>query len=171
MEKQILEDYIKQGLSFHKIAKETGYGFSTIRYWVKKLGLEESKKQIYFKQEKCLTCEKELSGNQTKYCCKNCKYKDPVHKNSNYTAQSSRGYERRQKLIEYKGGECCKCGYNRNQSALEFHHLNPEDKTFGIDIRRCSNCKWEKLVAEADKCILICANCHRELHHPELSKL
>lgn len=65
-------------------------------------------------------------------------------------------------LVEYKGGKCEICGYNKCIEALEFHHTNPEEKEFGIcngDIKSV-----ERLKIEADKCILVCANCHRELH-------
>lgn len=65
------------------------------------------------------------------------------------------------KLIEYKGGKCQICGYNKCISALEFHHKNPEEKDFTISGQSKS---FEKLKAEADKCILVCSNCHREIH-------
>lgn len=66
------------------------------------------------------------------------------------------------KLVEYKGGKCEICGYDKCIDALEFHHLNPQEKEFGIS---CGNTlKFETLKKEADKCILVCANCHREIH-------
>lgn len=65
------------------------------------------------------------------------------------------------KLIEYKGGKCQICGYNKCISALEFHHVNPEEKDFGISGQSRS---FEKLKNEVDKCVLVCANCHREIH-------
>lgn len=69
------------------------------------------------------------------------------------------------KLVEYKGGKCEICGYNKCIDALEFHHLNPEEKDFGLS---CGDTRsLEKLKSEADKCILVCANCHRELHFKE----
>lgn len=60
------------------------------------------------------------------------------------------------------------CGYNKNIAALEFHHVNPEEKEFEIDIRHFSNTSLQKLKEEVNKCILLCANCHRELHNPKL---
>lgn len=66
-------------------------------------------------------------------------------------------------LVECKGGKCEICGYDKCIDALEFHHTNPFEKEFGIsngDIK-----SLDKLKKEADKCILVCANCHRELHH------
>ena len=65
-----------------------------------------------------------------------------------------------------RGGKCEHCGYNANLSALEFHHRNPEEKEFQIDIRAFSNYSLEKLEAELDKCELLCSNCHKEHHHP-----
>lgn len=68
-----------------------------------------------------------------------------------------------------RGGKCEKCGYNHNIAALDFHHLNPKEKEFAIDLRKFSNMSLEKLQKELDKCILVCANCHRELHNPDLT--
>lgn len=75
--------------------------------------------------------------------------------------------KRRDKLkelaIEYKGGCCQKCGYNKCLGALEFHHLDPNEKDFGIAEKGITR-SFEKLKVELDKCILVCANCHREMH-------
>ena len=65
------------------------------------------------------------------------------------------------KLIEYKGGKCEICGYNRCITALEFHHLNPNEKDFSISGRSLS---FDRLKNEVDKCILVCSNCHSEIH-------
>ena len=65
--------------------------------------------------------------------------------------------------IEYKGGKCQCCGYHACDSALEFHHLSPDKKDFGIGQKGYTR-SWEKIKQELDKCILVCANCHREIH-------
>lgn len=65
------------------------------------------------------------------------------------------------KLVEYKGGECEKCGYNRCIDALEFHHKDSSEKDFTISGKSWS---FERLKKEADKCILVCSNCHKEIH-------
>jgi 5-methylcytosine-specific restriction endonuclease McrA len=116
----------------------------------------------------CTTCGKELQGRQTKFCSRFCKTTSTNFKNQNYSSQQSRGIERKRKLIEIAGGQCCDCGYKKNIAALEFHHIKPEEKSFGIDLRKCSNLQWDKLVDEIKKCVLICANCHRERHNPNL---
>ncbi len=65
--------------------------------------------------------------------------------------------------VDYKGGKCIKCGYNKCMAALEFHHIdsNTKDK----DYFNSRGGLTEDLKKELDKCILICANCHREEHH------
>ena len=65
-------------------------------------------------------------------------------------------------LIDYKGGACERCGYCKSQRALEFHHLNPLEKDFGIS--KQINKKIDDLKSEVDKCILLCSNCHAEIH-------
>ena len=67
----------------------------------------------------------------------------------------------KKRLIEYKGGECQICGYNKCQDALEFHHLDPSKKDYNISGGTKS---FNTLKSEVDKCILVCANCHREIH-------
>jgi hypothetical protein len=66
-------------------------------------------------------------------------------------------------LVEYKGGKCEKCGYNKCVAAMDFHHKDPKEKNFGLSGNGNTQ-SWEKLTKEADKCLLLCANCHRELH-------
>lgn len=67
----------------------------------------------------------------------------------------------KQRLVDYKGGKCQICGYNRCINALEFHHVNPEEKDFTISGGTKS---FDTLKPEIDKCILVCSNCHREIH-------
>lgn len=65
-------------------------------------------------------------------------------------------------LVTYKGGKCERCGYNKCMRALEFHHLNPQEKDFGISVNLSRTI--DELRAEVDKCILLCSNCHAEVH-------
>ena len=88
---------------------------------------------------------------------------------NNYENQKLRGLKRKYEYVMKRGGKCEHCGYNANLSALEFHHRNPEEKEFQIDIRAFSNHSLEKLEAELDKCELLCSNCHKEHHNPTLS--
>ena len=69
----------------------------------------------------------------------------------------------RWKAIAYKGGRCQICSYDRCAEALEFHHLSSSRKDFGISSKGYTR-SWNKVLEELEKCILLCANCHRELH-------
>ena len=81
--------------------------------------------------------------------------------------QINEGVKRRRKkiktdLINHMGGKCSVCGYNKCHAALEFHHLDPTQKEFSPSTNSKS---WDKILVEAEKCILVCANCHREIHN------
>jgi hypothetical protein len=65
------------------------------------------------------------------------------------------------RLIEYKGGKCVCCGYNKCARALQFHHRDPSKKDFQISGTSRS---YERLIQEVDKCELVCSNCHNEIH-------
>lgn len=79
--------------------------------------------------------------------------------------QKYRALKHKQMAVEYMGGKCSKCGYDKTIAALEFHHIVPEEKEFAIS---CAyNKSWNKIKNELDKCIMLCANCHRELHNQE----
>lgn len=89
---------------------------------------------------------------------------------NNYEKQVERAIKRKLELIDYKGGKCEKCGYDKNISALDFHHKDPSKKLFQLDSRHLSNTTIDKLKNEVDKCVLLCANCHRETHYPQCDK-
>jgi 5-methylcytosine-specific restriction endonuclease McrA len=67
------------------------------------------------------------------------------------------------KAIEHKGGQCLICGYRKTNGALTFHHKNPKTKSFGLSARGVTR-SWSKVQKELDKCVLLCANCHAEVH-------
>jgi len=78
-----------------------------------------------------------------------------------------RALSRKLFLVELKGGKCEECGYNKQVSALDFHHISPELKKFSIG-RACLDFSdfafKELLLPEVDQCRLLCSNCHREEH-------
>ena len=115
----------------------------------------------------CVQCGEELKGRQKKYCSRKCKNTFLNVNFQSYQAQQNRGRIRKIELVKLKGGRCTKCGYERNFAALELHHKNPGEKLFQLDLRSLSNRKWELILLEAEKCLLLCSNCHAELHNPE----
>lgn len=115
----------------------------------------------------CIVCGKQLNGAQKKYCSNTCKQKDfyKTHKSNSAFKQFIRSAKRKLELIELKGGKCERCGYSKNMAALEFHHIKSEEKEHPMDSRFLANSSMETILEEADKCILLCANCHREVHN------
>jgi hypothetical protein len=83
-------------------------------------------------------------------------------KEYNYKHVKSFRKKNKERAVEYKGGKCVKCGYKKCISALDFHHLDPNKKDFSIS--QNMNMSWDKIKKEIDKCILVCSNCHREIH-------
>lgn len=122
-------------LSLRKIAKETGYSLTNIRYWMKRCNFETKRIRQPIKERKRRTS----------------------------IAVSNRRRKLKQLAVEYKGGKCQKCGYDKFVGALEFHHLNPAKKDFSIS-HDGHTMSWERLKIELDKCILLCSNCHKEEH-------
>lgn len=72
-------------------------------------------------------------------------------------------HRRKLRAIKRFGSQCAKCGYDKCIAALEFHHRDPTSKRFDWYSMRSSG--WDKVVIELQKCDLLCANCHRELHY------
>jgi 5-methylcytosine-specific restriction endonuclease McrA len=67
------------------------------------------------------------------------------------------------RAVEYKGGKCSICSYDKCIAAMEFHHMNPLEKDFSVS-KKGACTSWDRVKVELDKCILVCANCHREIH-------
>jgi predicted HNH restriction endonuclease len=86
-------------------------------------------------------------------------YKDAAARSAAVTRWRQRTKER---AIEFLGGKCRVCGYAKCPGALEFHHLDPDEKEFGFGTGHTR--AWARMVEELKKCILLCANCHREVH-------
>jgi len=78
-------------------------------------------------------------------------------------AVSKRRKKLREMVIKYKGGKCILCGYHKYLGAFDLHHSSDSKKEFGLSEGGLTR-SWEKIKKEADKCILVCANCHREIH-------
>lgn len=79
-----------------------------------------------------------------------------------------RGQRRKQEGVVYKGGKCVICSYDKHPNSLDFHHLDPDTKESSL--RNLRLMQWEKYKTEIDKCVLVCRNCHGEIHaglHPQ----
>lgn len=67
-------------------------------------------------------------------------------------------------IVYASGGKCQCCGYDKTEKALEFHHINPDEKEFTLGQMKSSPTMNSSVVAELKKCILVCSNCHKEIH-------
>lgn len=121
------------------------------------------------RHSQCIVCNGNLSGKQRKYCSNTCKFKNAKISNNNYQAQKRRTIKRKLKFVLDLGGECNRCGYNKNLSSLCFHHINEEEKSFTLDARNISSFGLSTILEEIKKCELLCQNCHGEHHNPDLS--
>lgn len=104
------------------------------------------------------------------------KFEDPKQYRKNYAARTKdvkvrrcrRKYrERKVALVVSKGGTCAECGFEyngKNAAVFHLHHDSPDEKRFTIASTMNSN--WDDVLAEAEKCTLLCANCH-SMHHSE----
>lgn len=143
----------------------------------------DGKMRQLHKRSYCLTCRPYGDPNksrlyldtQTEKTCPKCKQTKPVdafsviRKNRRYSfckecgsRQTRQRYRNFKKAcVEYKGGKCERCGYSKCLWALDFHHKNPAEKLFMISSSPTRSLS-ASVMAEIDKCLLLCSNCHRE---------
>ena len=71
--------------------------------------------------------------------------------------------------VESHKEKCYICGYDKFKRALEFHHINPSEKSFGIGTlisKRAWSIETKRMIdLEISKCVVLCANCHREVEY------
>lgn len=165
MEKQFLEKLINEGLSTREIATQIGKGQTCVRYWLKKYGLKTNHKQFttkeYGEYRYCPCCKNDCltkdfyqrrGKSHSSVYCKKC--------TNNQTVIRMIAFKK--KCLDYKGGKCIECGYDKYYGALEFHHIDPSKKDFTISHLRSYT--FDKIVMEElDKCALLCNRCHREV--------
>jgi hypothetical protein len=175
--KEELENFFSKGLTISQISKQTGHPYMTIQWWVKKWKLQSPKFGYIFKEgkmyKKCSSCDTLKEVNNENFPMK--KRNGVVRKRGGfdrYTMSACRECLRKRTFdrhvtfklncVNYRGGKCEKCGYNKCISALDFHHKNPEEKDYDISSFRHKH--WSLVKPELDKCDLLCRNCHAELH-------
>ena len=111
---------------------------------------------------------KTVNLQRRKFCLECSPFKSHNTRNLNSSTKTSyehvKNFRKRlkQKAIDYKGGSCKICSYNRCNEALTFHHLNPSEKDFTIAYMKSWG--FDRIKSELDKCILLCTRCHTEVH-------
>lgn len=122
---------------------------------------KRQKQAVAPKVVRCVLCENVIpDATLARRYCDSCRRQ----RNIDRTTQYRRDLKKR--AIEHLGGSCVRCGYNKSTHALEFHHRDSLEKDFTISAY--ANLSWRRVVKEIDKCDLLCANCHREVHDPAL---
>ena len=118
-------------------------------------------------EKKCKICGKNFSTTASgRLYCYECSPKQIIAGSKEY--QKAKKHAVKHQLIVYKGGKCERCGYNKCEGALQFHHKNPSEKSFSLsNVNISKDLDMEKLYKEVDKCELLCANCHAEEHYSE----
>jgi transposase-like protein len=162
-----IEPLIEEGLTIEKIARRLGVSDSTAKKWMKRYGLRTRGAQrremldemrSSGRRDAQLECRKHgltrhvSVASERRLRCTKCRAE----------AVARRRRKVKEILIEEAGGACAICGYARHPAALQFHHVDPADKSFGLGVRGITR-SLEELRKEAAKCVLLCANCHAEL--------
>lgn len=176
MKKRILE-LRKSGMSYSQISNEIGCSKATVSYHCKKNGIGGSidspdEKMIenineYYKTHTLDETSNKFGLSRTtviKYVeNKRAILTDEERQAKKYEWIKSRRQRLKEKAVEYKGGCCEKCGYDKCSWALDFHHIDPSEKDFSFS--QFSTRSWDNMKVEIDKCMMLCSNCHRELHY------
>lgn len=168
LERQQLEECVQSGMTIAEIAERCGRSKATVRHWLKRYGLRTTNGRgtrlpgvtaagkaagLVVINRRCPThgdSEFVLEG-RGYYRCKQCRM-DRVSRHRRQV---------KARLVKEAGGGCALCGYDRNQGALHFHHLDPATKL--LEVSKSISLPVEALCDEARKCILLCSNCHAEV--------
>jgi transposase-like protein len=163
---EILREVIEAGATVREAAEKLGVGYTTIRHWLKRLGLQTPRMARL--QESQAAIEQGLTRTQLD-CPRHGRVPFFRRPDGNYRCSKCRTeavveWRRRAKLrlVERAGGCCVLCGYAGHPSALQFHHLEPSEKRFSLS-REGTTRSFAEAAEEADKCVLLCANCHAEV--------
>ena len=163
IEQAELRALVEQGLSIRQIAAELDRSATTVRHWLSRYGLatqpERYSSRVGPKPSGLLReCAVHAWGAFVRigavgrYRCGRC----------NGEAVSARRRRVKELLVAEAGGGCVICGYDRYAGALQFHHVDPAEKSFSLSERGLAR-SLEKARAEVAKCVLLCANCHAEV--------
>lgn len=154
MDHHTLLQFVKQGLSQREIATTLQISQTSVRYWLDRHGLKTPLSRTEYRScRRCGETDEAKLRKGCRYICKSCDAKR--------TAERHRLYKK--KAVEYKGGKCTQCGYNKCLAALDFHHVDPSQKD--PDWKNMRHRSFESVMKELDKCVLVCKNCHAEIHN------
>jgi transposase-like protein len=162
IERERLEGLVEAGLSIGEIATAVGRSKATVRHWLRRYQLKtRGGRRRAAREAGLLTIEMVCSrhGQATflleprgSYRCKQCRAENVIRHRRKLKAT----------LVAEAGGCCRLCGYDRNLRALQFHHRDPSLKRLDVSGRGVTY-SLDTLRTEAEKCVLLCGNCHVEV--------
>ena len=91
-------------------------------------------------------------------------YLNPEGKTKNSERRNKNRFRLKKEYKDSSGAKCQFCGYDKCQNALHFHHIDPKTKKFAVSDAISNGYPKEEIEAEIKKCVLVCANCHTEIH-------
>lgn len=161
MDKEELRSALDEGLTQRGIAQQYSCSQTKVRHWLKKHGLLQGRRKEG-EPKKCSLCRtmKPLDeffrreGGRPTSRCKKC-----LSQSSTIRCQKGKF-----DLITRKGGQCIRCSYKKCQAALEFHHRDPSQKDIDPSLLKDRRLN-AYVLTELEKCDLLCAVCHREVHY------
>ena len=116
----------------------------------------------------CNKCKKELNVEDFPFRNKAQGTRRAVCKSCHNAFMKERYHSKKEEIREVKKQlSCVKCGYNKCVEALDFHHINPQEKESTVARMIANSYGIEKAFEEMEKCVVLCANCHREFHYLE----
>ena len=165
--KERLQGLVDRAFSIRQIAQELGVSGSTVSYWLRQ---HEIRTLGGHARRQAALAALENGSSKFEFACRHhgmTTFLISKGGRSRCARCSSEAVQRRrwvtkETLAEEAGGECVICGYRRHIGALQFHHVDPGTKEFGIASGGVTR-GIDRAREEAKKCVLLCANCHSEV--------
>jgi transposase len=164
-----LQSLVERGMSIAEIAAAVERSKATIRHWLRKHGLRTHGANGRRLAERNQAAKEAGRVEANMFCSKHGEAMFVLDRRGYYRCRrcrsasvSSRRRRLKELLVAEAGGACGLCGYSRCMAALEFHHVAPEQKAFSLSEEGVTR-SLARARAEAEKCVLLCANCHAEV--------
>lgn len=164
MDKNILMLLLSENMTATDISQKLNCSRNKVIYWLKKHDLKTSRQQSFnnnYLTKKCPKCN--IVKNKTEFLLLKNNKLSPYCKSCKKSLYKDKRQQFKEQIVNLKGKKCQNCGYDNCLAALDLHHINPTEKE--ISFNKSGLVLTDKIIKELDKCILLCSNCHREIHN------
>jgi Homeodomain-like domain len=169
LDRERLVDLVDAGMTIAEIALAVDRSAASVRHWLKRYSLRTANRRGRRPRDGSAEARREgarlavlrcpehgltdhVRETRGYYRCKRCRQEAVIRRRRRVKAA----------IVAERGGRCVLCGYDRCTAALEFHHLDPSSKAFGLAQQGHAR-SIERVRAEMRKCVLVCSNCHAEV--------